>query len=479
LSQDPITLPGQPGDIIAGKYQIIDLIGAGGIGFVVSAIHTELGERVALKFLRTEALANQELVYRFGREARAAVRIKSEYVARVLDVGNLPDGVPFIVMELLDGRNLGEVVRERGPLPVELAVEYMMQACEALATAHASGIVHRDIKPENLFLAERGQGLSTIKVLDFGISKFALGAAREGGFAPIRTATTLGSPIYMSPEQIRSPEDVEARTDIWSLGCVLYELLVGRAPFNGPSLTQVTAMILEQNPLPLTTLCAEAPPELEAVVMRCLAKDVRRRFQNVAELAVALYPFAPKRSRISVERCCQLLHISNPWEERDSDEPVPRSGGMRDYRTSGLSVGAPFGPSSISPAEIDTQRRSSPPAKKTPVKAVVVATLALAALVAVYFMGRAASTKGTAAPNADANPVASPTVAPSPAPPPVVVAPSSPSVAPAVDSAVRVPVIVPASTRSTVVAKPRPSDKSRPKPAASPNATSSEPDVGF
>src|SRR5262245_16123903 len=174
LSDKPIELPFAPGEIIGGKYEVGDLIGAGGMGFVVAAKHVDLGESVALKFLRREALAHEELVMRFATEARAAVRIKSEYVARVFDVGSLPDGVPFIVMEHLSGKDLCQFLHEQGQLPVRLAVEYVMQVCEALASAHSVGIVHRDIKPENLFLTDRAQGMNIVKVLDFGISKVAL-----------------------------------------------------------------------------------------------------------------------------------------------------------------------------------------------------------------------------------------------------------------------------------------------------------------
>ena len=308
VSQETINMPFQPGDIVAGKYEINDLIGTGGMGFVFSATHVELGEKVALKFLRPECTSNEELVGRFAREARASVKIKSEYVARVFDVGTLPDGVPFIVMEYLEGKDLFEVVREQGPLSIKVAVEYVMQACEALAVAHASGVVHRDIKPENLFLTQRAQGMDIVKVLDFGISKVALtGSAFEHKMPLVQTMMPMGSPVYMSPEQIRASKDIDARTDIWSLGCVLYELLTGTAAFDAPSLTQLSATILEQSAPPLRALCPNAPLELEAIILRCLEKDPARRFHDVGELAIALYPFAPRRARISAERCCYVL----------------------------------------------------------------------------------------------------------------------------------------------------------------------------
>ncbi len=310
LSDAPIELPFSPGEVIGGKYEVGNLIGAGGMGFVVAAKHVDLGESVALKFLRREALVHEELMLRFATEARAAVRIKSEHVARVFDVGNLPDGVPFIVMEHLVGKDLCQLLHEQGPLAVKVAVEYVMQVCEALAAAHSIGIVHRDIKPENLFLADRGQGMTVVKVLDFGISKVALNGSAFDHKPLARTMMPMGSPVYMSPEQIRASDEIDARTDIWSLGCVLYELLTGVPAFDAPSLTQLSATILEKDPIPMSQLAPEVPAELEAVVLRCLEKNRNARYRNVAELAIALYPFAPRRARIFAERCATLLSES-------------------------------------------------------------------------------------------------------------------------------------------------------------------------
>jgi eukaryotic-like serine/threonine-protein kinase len=245
LHTGAVEMPFAPGHIISGKYEVIDLIGSGGMGYVVSARHIDLGELVAIKFLRSEALAYEELVARFDREARASVRIKSEHVARVYDVGTLPNGVPFIVMEHLEGKDLGEVLQEQGRLPIKTAIDYVMQACEALASAHAVNIVHRDVKPENLFLTRQGQGVDMLKVLDFGISKVALESAM-GPRRFVKTTMPLGSPVYMSPEQIRNSENVDVRTDIWSLCCVLFELLTGATAFDAPSLMELGAAILSK-----------------------------------------------------------------------------------------------------------------------------------------------------------------------------------------------------------------------------------------
>jgi serine/threonine-protein kinase len=304
LSQEPLQVPFAVGDIVAGKYEVTGLLGTGGMGYVISARHVELGEMVALKFLRPEALAHAELVERFAREARAAAKIRSEHVANVFDVGTLPDGTPFIVMEYLAGKDLADYLHQEGALPIDVAVEYIMQACEALAAAHAHGIVHRDIKPENLFLTQQAQGMYLIKVLDFGISKIALPRGKRD---LVRTQMALGSPVYMSPEQIRRSDQVDARSDIWAIGCVLFELLTGVTAFDEPSLLELSAAILERDPVPLQTLRPDASEELEQVVLRCLEKNPDHRYQNVAELAVALYPFAPRRARISAERCYHML----------------------------------------------------------------------------------------------------------------------------------------------------------------------------
>jgi serine/threonine-protein kinase len=304
LSQEPLQIPFAVGDVIADKYEVVGLLGTGGMGYVISARHTELGEMMALKFLRPEALAHAELVERFAREARAAAKIRSEHVANVFDVGTLSDGTPFIVMEYLAGKDLADHLHHEGALPISVAVEYVMQACEALAAAHAHGIVHRDIKPENLFLTQQAQGMHTIKVLDFGISKIALPRGKRD---LVRTQMALGSPVYMSPEQIRRSDQVDARSDIWAIGCVLFELLTGVTAFDEPSLLELSAAILEREPVPLQTLRPDASEELEAIVLRCLAKNPDERYQNVAELAAALYPFGPRRARISAERCYHML----------------------------------------------------------------------------------------------------------------------------------------------------------------------------
>src|SRR5258706_1443900 len=242
-----ITQP-QEGDVLAGKFRVERILGVGGMGMVVSAMHLHLHERVAIKFLLPDALSNAEAIARFGREARAAVKIKSEHVARVIDVGALETGAPYMVMELLRGHDLSEVLRDSGALPIHLAVQYVLQAAEALAEAHAIGIVHRDLKPANLFLTSRADGSPCVKVLDFGISKVSNQSGSGSDMGMTRTQSIMGSPLYMSPEQMASARDVDQRTDIWAIGTVLYELVTGRVPFEAETMPQLCTLILHQDP---------------------------------------------------------------------------------------------------------------------------------------------------------------------------------------------------------------------------------------
>src|SRR5580692_1093404 len=220
----PGSAPVSEGDLLAGKYRVERVLGAGGMGIVVAARHEQLDQMVAIKFVRDEALDNEEAVQRFLREARAAVKLKSEHVARVLDVGKLDSGAPYMVMEYLEGNDLGHILTEQGPMEAAAATDWILQACEAVAEAHAAGIVHRDLKPENLFLTNTVGGTQKIKVLDFGVSKSMGGASGELSNLT-RTRAMLGSPLYMAPEQMRSSRDVDARADIWALGVVLFQLL--------------------------------------------------------------------------------------------------------------------------------------------------------------------------------------------------------------------------------------------------------------
>jgi hypothetical protein len=295
----------EPGDIIADKYEVEGVLGSGGMGVVVSVRHVELGRRFAVKLLSTEAMAMPEIAARFTREARAAVKLHGEHVVSVVDVGKLANGCPYMVMEHLEGHDLREELASRGPLPTDEAVDYVLQACEALAEAHAAGVVHRDVKPANLFLARRPDHSPLIKVVDFGISKVALSDGPEE-ISLTATRTLLGSPQYMAPEQVRSARSVDHRVDIWGLGVTLYELLSQATPFLGETVTAVAAAIVADAPIPLREYNPDVPAELESVVMRCLEKDRERRYQDIGELVDALATVAPEHSMASARRAARI-----------------------------------------------------------------------------------------------------------------------------------------------------------------------------
>jgi serine/threonine protein kinase len=236
------------------------------------------------------------------------VKIKNENVARVTDVGTLENGAPYMVMEFLDGWDLSSLLRTRGAMPIDEAVDFLLQACVAVADAHALGIIHRDLKPANLFCVRRSDGQLCIKVLDFGISKLTdVTGNRASAMSMTKTDTVMGSPVYMSPEQMRSSKAVDTRTDIWSLGVVLFELIARRVPFTADSLMELGAKIATDPPPPLGSFRHDIPPGLEGVIFKCLEKDPRRRHANIGELAAALLPFAPSRAKASVERISGII----------------------------------------------------------------------------------------------------------------------------------------------------------------------------
>ena len=303
--ENPSTVPVEIGQILAEKYRVERVLGVGGMGAVVAARHLELDELRAVKVLLPRAREDADAVERFMREARAAVRLKNEHVVRIYDVGRLSGGEPFMVMEYLQGQDLKQML-ESGPLPYPQAVGFLLQALEALAEAHAAGMIHRDLKPANLFVTRDGDGRPSIKVLDFGISKLA-GDYGAGAMDMTKTSSLLGSPFYMSPEQMRSTRSVDARTDLWSVGVILYQLLGGSLPFQGETITQLCLAVVQEEPEPPSRLRPDLPRDLEAVVMRCLQKDRDQRYQNVVELARDLAPFGTDRAWTSVERIARLM----------------------------------------------------------------------------------------------------------------------------------------------------------------------------
>jgi eukaryotic-like serine/threonine-protein kinase len=489
------------GDVLRDKYIVEEVLGEGGVGIVVAAHNLELDERVALKFLRNDVMHDQDIVARFAHEAKAAVAIKSEHVARVFDVGSTPGGVPFVVMEYLEGHDLGTELAARGRLPVREAVEYAMQVCDALAAAHAKGIVHRDIKPDNLFLLDRGDTIPIVKVLDFGISKAALTGSVFGSLLPtLKTSKVMGTPLYMSPEQIQSTDDVDAKSDIWSLGMVLYELLAGAPAFEAETLEELLALIQHAALPPLAARRSDVPEGLAEILSRCMKKDPGERFQNVGELAVALLPFAPKRSRICAERACQVLWSAGLTQGRlhVSSTAPPPSNDDRESRISRLSSGQGVTSLDEHGAGMAVQVETRPPRRRAMLLVMAVAAVAAGAIAAGVALRqptrRASSEAATSAKThvdpvvqATSRPVAdTPTTTPSPAVEPPKASPveaqPEPSVGRATDTATAAPPKTLEPRRLTpVLVKPSTPASAPPPPEgkAKPRATADEPDLGY
>ncbi|MBX3188045.1 MAG: protein kinase [Labilithrix sp.] len=337
----------RPGDVIAGKFQIERLLGEGGMGYVVAARHLQLGQMVALKFMRDE-VCTPDYKSRFLREARNTVRLKSKHVSRVLDVGSLDSGSPYMVMEYLEGTDLSDLLHKRGPVPVNEACEYVLQACEAIYEAHGHGIVHRDLKPANLFLTRGQGGEPVVKVLDFGVSKVLDlgidddtspgGRPRHDHPDSVVTKATdlLGSPSYMAPEQIISARDADPRSDVWSLGVILFRLVSGKAPFQATSLGELIQSIMH-GPIPnLRDAKPDVPAGLEHVVARCMERDRDRRLNDVSELARLLAPYAGPVATPSLERIAILgpaLVASVPPQSHTSVPSFNSSGGGSAWTT--------------------------------------------------------------------------------------------------------------------------------------------------
>jgi serine/threonine protein kinase len=450
LAQSPS--PVKEGDVLAGKYKVEKVLGVGGMGVVVAATHVELRQKVALKFLLPAAATSSELVARFIREARACVRLKGKHVAQVLDVGRLENGCPYLVMEYLDGQDLSAAIKEAaGPMPVEAVATYILHACEGLAEAHALGIVHRDLKPGNLFLTKTLGGHPMVKVLDFGISKTLDPVNVEDQISSLtKTEMLLGSPLYMSPEQLRSSKNVDSRADVWAIGAIAYEMLTGKVPFEADSLLELCWKVAQENARPLLEVRADVPEPLAKAVMQCLEKDVTKRWSDVGALAVAVEPFASERERGAAARAVDVLKSStrrtNPNPPEVLPTPAPAST-----------------PSSKPESEAwgTTQREAVSPAARTPRNNNVLVVGVGVFVVALAAIGIAASRN-----NPPATAAPSMTAAPPPAPPPsasvVSVPVETPSAAPSASASAsaappaiapkKPPVVVPPPAKS--VAKP-------------------------
>lgn len=338
----------EPGECFAGKYLIERVLGSGGMSVVVAALHRGLQQKVAIKLLFPVNPMPPDGVRRFVREARAAAALRSHHTARVVDVDVDETGRHFIVMEHLDGEDLGRVLQREGALSIQNAVGYVLHACEAMAEAHPLGIIHRDLKPQNLFLTQRIDGTPLVKVLDFGVSKFTAPTTSGSPTAPGRKASSLstynallGTPHYMSPEQIRTPAEIDGRSDVWSLGVILFELLTKHEPFSGDTIPDVMAAVLQDTPPSPAALRAEVPAELAKVVLACLEKDVSDRVQSMGELARLLLPWAPAWARDAAAAAERLAEGSLAFSLDALATEAPVEGGPLVVATARIHMAAP------------------------------------------------------------------------------------------------------------------------------------------
>jgi serine/threonine-protein kinase len=444
------------GQLVADKYRVDHVIGAGGMGVVLAATHLDLGQPVAIKVLRD---ANEEAIARFQREARLIVRLKSEHVARVFDVGSLEDDTPYYVMERLEGEDLSKVLAKRKTLPVEQAVDYVLEACEAIAEAHTLGVVHRDLKPANLFVARGPGGKGSVKVLDFGVSKATTADAAQVGHLT-NEGVALGSPGYMSPEQIESSRDVDARADIYSLGAILYRLTSGVNPYKGETIMSVLASMASKPLEPLGSV-ANVPPAFAKIVEQCLAQDRDARPGSIAEVAKLLAPFGSRRAHASLEVILATMGIDEPNDETvtlaNPNEVRPPSNPAEDDEGG---VTRPVGNTLVAPlvGTMPTPRSTAivPRPRATTNAALLPLALAMVFLVGIVGVVAFRRRAPPPAPPPTATAVepeiaAVPIPAPAPAPQPILTPPpEAPSVEP------------------SVVLRPRPKPATHPRPSPAP-----------
>jgi tRNA A-37 threonylcarbamoyl transferase component Bud32 len=404
-----------PGAVLDGRFVVEGLLGRGGMGCVVLARHRELGELRAIKLLRHDRALNQRARSRLAREARAAARIRSAHVVRVFDVvvSEEESVFPYIVMEHLVGETLAaRLGRER--LSVPSVGRIVIEACEALAEAHAYGTVHRDLKPSNLFLTSTADRNDFVKVLDFGIAKtdevrFDLGCTESH--------TLLATPAYASPEQLRASKDVDPRSDIWSLGVIIYQCLTGRLPFEDGTLAETSSRILRDPPSPLRQHCPEAPVEIEQLLARCLEKERKARLPSARALVEALAPFAPQAAASCLTYIDGLVPVPEVVTQRPASPDLPEDGRADRATLSQSSFATTMAPVRL----VGNERaaRAEPPGRRVRPRVALTAGVVAAAVIAGVALAAGVRSR---------HEVPAPRLAPAPAP---ATSASSPGEAPA------------------------------------------------
>jgi serine/threonine-protein kinase len=458
------------GTVLNGRWRLLRLIGEGGMGAVFEAEGPAGTGKRAIKLLHQEYAKEAVILARFLTEGQAGRAINHPNVAQVLDTGKAENGVPYLVMELLHGTPVASYVDAGQAIPLAQAVHVAHGVLQALAVAHGLNIVHRDIKPDNLFIATGAGGKSILKILDFGISKMSTRNVSTSGNELTEAGDKFGTPVYMSPEQLLSARDVDARADVWAMGVVLYELLTGKLPFDG-DLPVLCSAILTKPHVPLATARPYLPEALEDVIGRCLEKDVEKRFQNVAELAQELRQFAGPVSQVRIDHVVQLIRGAGEAVRPATPSPQAIVRALRDEPTL-----ADASPERSATTGSGMSAWGAAPARdfgRTRAGRVRLAAIALAGLVAVVLgVAAIAGGRGGHAPAAAATPAHPPTsiAAPEPAPvvtdPPRSAAPADPSVAPGASASVGVPAASagPKAPRGAATARPRKA------PTADPNA---------
>lgn len=512
------------GDVIDGKYRVDRVLGQGAMGCVVAATHLELGEKRAIKLMLPAGFDNEQARQRFRLEARAAASLRSPHVVTVHDVGELPNGTRYIVMEYLEGQDLGAVMRRRKILPVAEAIGYTLDVCDALAEAHGKGIVHRDLKPANLFLTRGHQNELLVKVVDFGIAKVQPSTDDEA--SPLTaTAAVMGTPPFMSPEQVQASRNVDARSDLWSLGVILYYLVTGHRPFNG-EMPMIFVSIVSAEPRPPEEINPDIPPALSAVILRCLRKNPSDRYSSASELASALQsiartltqarplpapgseggtmplpagaagPFVTETDIRRAARCRAPMRLADgtsvdiatlKMAANDGPATMPlETESVRSKDSLPLPVSLPSSPSAVAAHSLkDANPRLRIPATAF-VAVAAMATGALIALLVLFFQARDVRTAVAPLINIDPSDIMPPpTLSPSPSaednqPPVDKAAPVSSTIASTSSASIRPAAVPGTSTPSAATATPKPSSASpaaqpTSNPAAAPGSTVTNP----